>query len=36
MSPEYVKIAQAQLNVADPKLHPEFTGNVKTIDARPF
>jgi hypothetical protein len=36
MSENYVKIAQAQLNVADPKLHPEFGGNVKTIDARPF
>jgi hypothetical protein len=36
MPENYVKIAQAQLNVADPKLHPEFAGNVKTIDARPF
>ena len=36
MPEHYVKIAQAQLNVADPKLHPEFAGTVKTIDARPF
>jgi len=36
MSEEYVKIAEAQLAVADPKRHPEFAGNVKTIDARPF
>ncbi len=36
MPENYVRIAQAQLNVADPKLHPEFAGNVKTIDARPF
>lgn len=36
MPENYVKIAQAQLNVADPKLHPELAGTVKTIDARPF
>lgn len=36
MPENYVRIAQAQLNVADPKRHPEFAGNVKTIDARPF
>jgi alpha-galactosidase len=36
MVEHYVKIAEAQLAVADPKRHPEFAGNVKTIDARPF
>ncbi len=29
-------VFQAQLNISDPKLHPEFAGNVKTIDTRPF
>ena len=29
-------VFQAQLNVADPARHPEFAGNVKTIDTRPF
>ncbi len=32
----FLEIAEAQLRLADPKLHPEFAGNVKTIDARPF
>ena len=36
MPEHYVKIAEAQLNVADPKRHPEFAGTVKTIDTRPF
>jgi alpha-galactosidase len=36
MSEHYVKIAEAQLNVADPKRHPELAGTVKTIDTRPF
>ena len=36
MSENYVKIAEAQLNAADPKRHPELAGTVKTIDARPF
>lgn len=36
MADHYTRIAQAQLNVADPELYPEFAGNVKTIDARPF
>jgi hypothetical protein len=31
-----LRIAEAQLAVADPARHPEFAGNVKTIDARPF
>ncbi len=31
-----LQIAEAQLNAADPKRHPEFAGNVKTIDSRPF
>jgi hypothetical protein len=29
-------VFEAQLNVADPARHPEFAGNVKTIDTRPF
>jgi hypothetical protein len=36
MPEHYVKIAEAQLNAADPKRHPELAGTVKTIDARPF
>lgn len=36
MVPEYIKIADAQMAVADPKKHPEFAGTVKTIDTRPF
>lgn len=36
MNEEYKKIAQAQLNVSDPKLHPELAGTVRTIDTRPF
>ncbi len=29
-------VFEAQLNIADPERHPEFAGNVKTIDTRPF
>ena len=29
-------VFEAQLNVAKPDRHPEFAGNVKTIDTRPF
>ncbi len=36
MPEHYVKIAEAQLAVADPKRHPELAGTVKTIDTRPF
>lgn len=36
MPENYVKIAGAQLNAADPKRHPELAGTVKTIDTRPF
>jgi hypothetical protein len=36
MPEHYVKIAEAQMAVADPKRHPELAGTVKTIDARPF
>lgn len=36
MPENYLKIASAQMAVADPERHPEFAGNVKTIDARPF
>lgn len=31
-----LQIAESQLNAADPKRHPEFDGNVRTIDSRPF
>jgi hypothetical protein len=36
MPENYVKIAEAQLNAADPERHPELAGTVKTVDARPF
>ncbi len=36
MPEHYVKVAEAQLAVADPKRHPELAGTVKTIDTRPF
>ena len=36
MPEHYVKIAEAQLAVANPKRHPELAGTVKTIDTRPF
>ena len=36
MPENYVRIAEAQLNAADPQRHPELAGTVKTIDARPF
>lgn len=36
MPEHYVKIAAAQLAVADPARHPELAGTVKTIDTRPF
>ncbi len=36
MVPEYIKIAEAQMAVSDPKKHPEFAGTVKTVDTRPF
>jgi alpha-galactosidase len=36
MSENYQKIAEAQLNAADPERHPELAGTVKTIDTRPF
>ncbi len=36
MVDHYVKIAEAQMAVADPQKHPEFVGTVKTIDTRPF
>jgi len=29
-------VANAQLAISDPKKHPEFAGNVKTIEARDF
>jgi hypothetical protein len=36
MPEHYVRIAEAQLAVADPQRHPELAGTVKTIDTRPF
>jgi len=36
MPENYVRIAEAQMAVADPKRHPELAGTVKTIDTRPF
>jgi alpha-galactosidase len=32
----YSLVEQAQLNVANPALHPELGGNVFTVDTRPF
>ncbi|MBK8979546.1 MAG: hypothetical protein IPM29_26900 [Planctomycetes bacterium] len=29
-------VAEAQLAVADPRRYPEFAGNVRTVDTRPF
>ena len=29
-------ILQAQLNVGNPALHPEFAGTVASVDTRPF
>jgi hypothetical protein len=29
-------VVNAQINVANPALHPELGGNVFTVDARPF
>ena len=29
-------VFEAQLNISDPERHPEFAGNVKSIDTRPF
>jgi alpha-galactosidase len=31
-----VKVVNAQINVANPALHPELGGNVFTVDTRPF
>lgn len=31
-----LKIAEAQMAVADPAKHPEFKGNVASVDTRPF
>lgn len=36
MQENFAKIAEAQLNTADPKRHPELAGTVKTVDTRPF
>lgn len=36
MPEHYRQIAQAQMNVADPKRHPELAGTVKTINSVPF
>lgn len=36
MNADFKQIAEAQLAVSDPGKHPEFKGNVRTIDSRPF
>ncbi len=36
MTPEYVEIAKAQLAVGDPKQHPEFSGDVASVDTRGY
>ena len=36
MSKGYREILKAQMAVANAKKHPEFNGNVMTVDARPF
>lgn len=36
MSGTTLKVAEAQLAVSDPIKYPEFEGNVKSFDARPF
>jgi len=36
MSPEYLRILNAQLAVADAKRHPEFAGSVASVDIRDF
>jgi len=33
---KFLRILEAQMAVADPKKHPEFAGNVATVDTRPF
>jgi hypothetical protein len=32
----FADLCQAQMNVGDPKKHPEFKGTVQSIDTRPF
>jgi len=36
MPEQYLPIAKAQLNISDPQRHPEFKGNVNSVDTRPF
>jgi len=36
MAEQFLPIAQAQLNISDPQRHPEFAGNVISVDTRPF
>ncbi len=36
MPEKFRRIWQAQINVADPKKHPELAGTVRTVDTRPF
>ncbi len=36
MPEKFVRILEAQLAVGDPGRHPEFAGNVATVDTRPF
>ena len=34
MSKKYLEILKAQMAVGDPKVHPEFAGNVASVDTR--
>jgi len=36
MAENYLQILNAQLAVGDPKKHPEFAGNVRSVDTRDF
>ncbi|MEE2887225.1 MAG: sialate O-acetylesterase [Planctomycetota bacterium] len=36
MGDNYLKIRAAQMNVGDPKKHPEFAGTVRTVDTRGY
>ena len=36
MGDDYLQILKAQMAVGDPKKHPEFAGNVRSVDTRDF
>jgi alpha-galactosidase len=36
MAEKYLSILKAQMAVSDPKKHPEFAGNVRSVDTRDF